>query len=70
MAEKTPFKFAYNFIRTEILPDMDVGDKLAGERELAELIGVSRPVVREAKAALWALELITVEHGKPSVKRG
>lgn len=64
----TPFIFTIKHLKDEILPKMEVGQALLAERELAEKIGVSRTVLREAKAALWALDLISIEQGKQSVK--
>jgi GntR family transcriptional regulator, transcriptional repressor for pyruvate dehydrogenase complex len=39
------------------------GDKLPGERELSELLGVSRPSVREAMRALESLGIVTAAAG-------
>jgi len=68
MRGHTPFSFAFEFIKDKMLPQMKEGEALQSERELSEKIGVARTVIREAKAALWALELITIEQGKPSRK--
>jgi DNA-binding FadR family transcriptional regulator len=62
------FKFVFNYIQEHILPNMEVGEKLIAERELSEMIGVSRPTLREAKIALWGKGLISIEQGKPSIK--
>lgn len=40
------------------------GDRLPGERELGELLGVSRASVREALRALEARGVVRVQHGK------
>ncbi len=40
------------------------GDRLPGERELAELLGVSRASVREALRSLQARGVVLVRHGK------
>lgn len=40
------------------------GDRLPGERELSELLGVSRASVREALRSLQARRVVLVQHGK------
>jgi GntR family transcriptional repressor for pyruvate dehydrogenase complex len=40
------------------------GDRLPGERELSELLGVSRASVREALRSLQARGMVLVRHGK------
>jgi DNA-binding FadR family transcriptional regulator len=44
--------------------DLKVGDALPGEAHFAELVGVSRAVIREAFGALAALRLIDVGNGR------
>lgn len=44
--------------------DLKVGDTLPGEGHFAELLGVSRAVMREAFGALAALKLIDVANGR------
>ena len=39
------------------------GDKLPGERELSKAMNVSRPIVREALAALEARQMLVAKHG-------
>lgn len=43
---------------------LKAGYKLAPERELAEILGVSRPCIREAVKALSAKGMLSVEHGR------
>lgn len=43
---------------------LKVGDRLPGERELAQATGVSRPIVREAIKALEASGIIASRHGE------
>lgn len=48
--------------------DLRAGDTLPGERHFADLLGVSRAVMREAFGALAALKMIDVANGrKPKV---
>lgn len=42
------------------------GDKLPAERELAQMMGVSRPVLREALRALSIMKLVDIRHGDGS----
>jgi GntR family transcriptional repressor for pyruvate dehydrogenase complex len=46
------------------------GERLPPERELVELLGVSRTVVREALNLLEARGLISIEHGRGAVVSG
>ncbi|HLI88960.1 MAG TPA: FadR/GntR family transcriptional regulator [Ktedonobacteraceae bacterium] len=46
------------------------GDRLPSERKLAELLGVSRTLVREAISTLEAVGLIEVRHGSGSYVTG
>jgi len=48
----------------------DVGDKLPSERQLAEALGVSRTVVREAIRILEARKLVEVQTGSGAVVLG
>src|SRR5690349_10662816 len=45
------------------------GDTLPSERRLAELLGVSRPAVREALQRLSATRLVEVRHGGSTTVR-
>jgi DNA-binding FadR family transcriptional regulator len=44
---------------------MRPGDRLPGEAEVARVLGVSRPVVREASRTLAALGLVDIAPGRP-----
>jgi GntR family negative regulator for fad regulon and positive regulator of fabA len=43
------------------------GDALPSERDLADLLGVTRPTVRETLQRLSAERWVTIRHGKPTV---
>jgi len=60
--ERTSMSFATK-IRSEIIPALDIGDKLPTERALSEKYNVSRTIIREA---LMILEI----HGIIETKRG
>jgi len=49
-----------NLIKTRSL---DIGDKLPSERQLCEIIGVSRPILREALKALQVMNIIDIRQG-------
>ena len=49
-----------NLIKTRRL---QVGDKLPSERQLCEMIGVSRPILREALKALQVMNIIDIRQG-------
>lgn len=49
--------------------EMAPGQTLPNERRLAELLGVSRPTVREALKRLTAAGLVEVRHGEPTTVR-
>jgi GntR family transcriptional regulator, transcriptional repressor for pyruvate dehydrogenase complex len=49
--------------------EMAPGDMLPSERRLAEVLGVSRPVVREALKRLTAAGLVEVRQGDPTTVR-
>lgn len=53
-----------DFIRQQLLSGrIKVGDKLLAERELSALLGVSRPVLREALRALSMIGAVEIRHG-------
>jgi GntR family transcriptional repressor for pyruvate dehydrogenase complex len=43
--------------------NLKVGDKLPSERQLCEMIGVSRPILREALRALQVMNIIDIRQG-------
>jgi GntR family transcriptional regulator, transcriptional repressor for pyruvate dehydrogenase complex len=49
---------------------LEPGERLPPERELCDLLGVSRTVVREALNLLEARGLISIEHGRGAVVSG
>lgn len=60
----------FSHIREQLVDGtLGVGDRLAPERELAAILGVSRPVVREVLRAFAALGVIEIRHGYGSVVR-
>lgn len=53
-----------DFIRQQLLSGrIKVGDKLLAERDLCALLGVSRPVLREALRALSMIGAVEIRHG-------
>lgn len=58
------------FVRDQLLTGrLKVGDRLLAERELATVLGVSRPVIREVLRALAAMGVIEIRQGQRSVVR-
>jgi DNA-binding FadR family transcriptional regulator len=57
--------FQEKLLRGELKP----GDRLLGERELAGLLDVSRPVLREALRALAMLGIVDIQHGRGTCVR-
>ena len=49
-----------NLIKTR---NLNIGDKLPSERQLCEIIGVSRPILREALKALQVMNIIDIRQG-------
>lgn len=69
---KTPTGYdrVLGFMRDQLLSGrLKTGDRLLGERDLAEALGVSRPVVREALRALAAIGAVEIRRGHGTVVR-
>jgi GntR family transcriptional repressor for pyruvate dehydrogenase complex len=49
--------------------DYSVGDRLPPERKLAEMLGISRPTVREAMSALAILGVLEIQQGSGTYVR-
>ena len=63
-----PAQFAENeIIKAIISNEWHAGHKLPPERELAELIGVTRPTLREVLQRLSRDGWLTISHGKPTI---
>lgn len=61
---KTFSKKVVEYIRELILEDqLKPGDKLPAERELAEMMKVSRPTIREGFKILSAMGFLNIKHG-------
>lgn len=57
-------EFALRQLKSLIMSGKNMpGDKLPTERELAKMVGVSRPALREALKTLEALAIIEIVHG-------
>jgi GntR family transcriptional regulator, transcriptional repressor for pyruvate dehydrogenase complex len=55
------FEKVFAFLRERLLAgSLKPGDRLISERELASLLGVSRPIVREALRALTVLGIVEI----------
>lgn len=60
----------FSFFRDALLDGtLKPGDRLAGERELALRLGVSRPLLREALRSLAMLGFLDIRHGKGTYVR-
>jgi len=58
---ETGFEKVFAFLRERLLAgSLKPGDRLISERELATLLGVSRPIVREALRALTVLGIVEI----------
>ena len=49
---------------------LQVGDKLPSERQLCEIIGISRPILREALKALQVMNIIDIRQGAGAFVKG
>ena len=49
---------------------LHMGDKLPSERQLCEIIGVSRPILREALKALQVMNIIDIRQGAGAYVKG
>jgi DNA-binding FadR family transcriptional regulator len=69
-AERGGFEKVFAFLREQLLSGaITPGDRLAGERELAVQLGVSRPMLREALRALAVLGVVEIRQGSGTVVR-
>jgi GntR family transcriptional regulator, transcriptional repressor for pyruvate dehydrogenase complex len=60
----------FTFFRDRLLSgELKAGDRLLAERELAQALGVSRPVLREALRSLAMLGLLDIRHGRGAFVR-
>ena len=58
------------FMRDQLLSGrLKTGDRLLSERDLANILGVSRPVIREALRALAAIGAVEIQRGHGTVVR-
>jgi len=63
-AVRSDYHRVLGFLRDQLLSgELKVGDKLLPERELATLLGVGRPVLREALRALAMIGAVEIRHG-------
>ena len=54
----------FAFFRDRLLSgELKVGDRLLGERELALVLGLSRPILREALRSLAMLGVLDIRQG-------
>jgi GntR family transcriptional regulator, transcriptional repressor for pyruvate dehydrogenase complex len=58
-----PEEIANRLLRLIQAQELRPGDKLPAERELAQMMGVSRPVLREALRALSLMRVVDIRHG-------
>ena len=63
-AARSDYHRVLGFLRDQLLSgEIKVGEKLLPERELAALLGVGRPVLREALRALAMIGAVEIRHG-------
>lgn len=68
--EQSGSEKVFAYFREQLLQGaLRAGDRLAGERELALRLGVSRPVLREALRSLAMLGFLDIRHGKGAYVR-
>jgi DNA-binding FadR family transcriptional regulator len=68
--EATGYERVVAFVRDQLISKkLKEGDRLLAERDLAAVLGVSRPVVREALRALAALGAVEIRRGHGSIVR-
>jgi GntR family transcriptional repressor for pyruvate dehydrogenase complex len=66
LSDRLAMQYSRQIVRGELQP----GDALPSEPELATLLGVSKPVLRESLRHLASLGLVRVHHGKRTVVLG
>ena len=63
-----PAQFAeQEILKAIISKEWEIGQKLLPERELAELLGITRPTLREVLQRLARDGWITIKHGRPTI---
>ena len=68
--EATGYERVVAFVRDQLISKkLKEGDRLLAERDLAAVLGVSRPVVREALRALAALGAVQIRRGHGTIVR-
>ena len=66
----TGYERVVAFVRDQLISEkLKEGDRLLSERDLAAVLGVSRPVVREALRALAAIGAVEVRRGHGTIVR-
>lgn len=63
-----PAQFAeHEIIKAILNKEWEIGQNLLPERELAELLGITRPTLREVLQRLARDGWITIKHGRPTI---